>query len=866
MKREIADCGLVLRSEALLRRVALRTCLPARQVADCRMRCIVGVLVVLPACSALAGSEGAQELTSLQAAAEGLKEGPLCSLVLRVEAGRTLDLAVGGASRDAGWGNIDPSVAPLGTICLPDANAPRKVERTGDWSTARLTATFGGGATVTLIASQLSPGIVVATSGDRLRLFAGRHERLVSKDARGRLQLVGFRGREAPTGAVTPALAAVPDGEGLKPVAVGPDVPSPPAEDAWMLLWWGDATHFARSDCPLAGRGRQSDACKADCPLLLVFDEAPKSIRPAPAGEGLDLAFGSPGRRMALLPLSGAALLPAAETQTWARAVPKDVAARCRELAAFARQYPAGVRRSFEYDTTRDLARFTETVEFLPVGKGGRKLAPLPPIAMVAMSGLLPVDTLGKRTALPLVTEFGPVVGAADADSVTWTVAGLKKYVRFRHEPADLRKAPADLVEELARQVQALLAAGPLRPWCYVDNVPINRTRGEYYWGEPGEALYLLDGIRQAVAPQQRTALADRMGKLLDTFPPERTAIIPPDAGAPRGGYDPGPCKAAEALMAERQGRVSVFALYGLERALAATGRKLDAASWAACRKLLADAFAERNWATLYLLGHPNRRLPWVKDATPPRASSQWLGDRPAAVVNANRTFAGAVAGVRLAQQTGDRDAEQAAWRLLAEAAVLRGAMGKLPAWRVRAALAKLPEDPAWQWRLESGSWGGYLQTPDWSRPEHDVRQVVELGQDGPRYDDFGGTGGDLWQQRVTAQLVAFRYMVPELAAFLRDHLRPETAELARRVELNLPTWYASFSEAILGWEHNMNHPSDAFELFCARAWVLDERPEQLARWIDIPWLARGDLFHMNKLAEVVRAFSRTTPETAKDQ
>ena len=57
-----------------------------------------------------------------------------------------------------------------------------------------------------------------------------------------------------------------------------------------------------------------------------------------------------------------------------------------------------------------------------------------------------------------------------------------------------------------------------------------------------------------------------------------------------------------------------------------------------------------------------------------------------------------------------------------------------------------------------------------------------------------------------------------------------------------------------------MNHPSDAFQLFLARAWVLDERPGQLALWIDVPWLARGDLFHMNKLAATIRAYGAVSP------
>ena len=52
-----------------------------------------------------------------------------------------------------------------------------------------------------------------------------------------------------------------------------------------------------------------------------------------------------------------------------------------------------------------------------------------------------------------------------------------------------------------------------------------------------------------------------------------------------------------------------------------------------------------------------------------------------------------------------------------------------------------------------------------------------------------------------------------------------------------------------------MNHPSDAYQVFCAHAQILGASGRQLARWIDVPWLDRGDLFYLHKLAETVKAY-----------
>jgi hypothetical protein len=97
--------------------------------------------------------------------------------------------------------------------------------------------------------------------------------------------------------------------------------------------------------------------------------------------------------------------------------------------------------------------------------------------------------------------------------------------------------------------------------------------------------------------------------------------------------------------------------------------------------------------------------------------------------------------------------------------------------------------------------------------------------------------------------------MVPELGRFMADHLKAESEAFCRRVVENQPHWYATYAEAILSGEIGFNMPSDAYGQFLARAWILGERPEQLERYIDVPWLKTGDLYYLHKLTETVKAY-----------
>jgi len=800
-----------------------------------------------------------------QANAKGLCEGPLCSLVLRVKMGKTLDLYVPGGSCDTGWGTIGPADIPLGTIGLPTGSTVVSVERSGDWSHGKAVVTLEGDAKLTLYASMLSQGIVVETSGDRLRLFGSSQPRMVSlTDGKMKIHSTQFRHNPPVMGPVTPTFVAMPRDGTVRVFRSREAIAVPPADRAWMLVWWGSSGHFVRTDSPLSGRGFHQEAYLADFPVILWFDRAPTSIAAAKEG-GLDFMFAEPGRRALLCPVEGATVFRAEATQKWADDPSSLRVGRAPSPKDHPLHYPLSARESFRYDASRDEAIFSEKVTSLALGPKGMKMAPLPPVAFLASNGSLGVKWPGPLEGAAGETEFGHVAGVYGSDTATWSVKGLGKYVNPPQAAQAAAREPKGLRAELEAQVGKMLEAGRLAPWTYADNIPISASRGEYYWGEPGEVLYLLARLHPVVSKEHQAALLECMADIRKAFPPESVPLLPADKGARRRGYDPGPSHVSKIIAAERGKRVSLFALYGLERYYALSGEKPTAEDWEACRKVIAAAFEEQGWATLYHLGHPNRFLPWMGRGEERErlrkehgATDTWRGDRPAAVVNANRLFSGAIGAIRLARLVGDREAEQRAWWLFARAAVLRYALGKYAAWRYGANLAKMPPKPDWFWTWRGRgpqNWGGDLETTDWSKPQHDVQQVVEFAPDRVQLGHWAGVMGDRWTQRCTAQLVAFRHMTPELALFLRDHLKAECAALVRLVEWNHPVWYASFAEAILGWEHNMNHPSDAYQVFMARAQILDETPEQLTKWIDVPWLARGDLFYLGKLAETIKAY-----------
>jgi hypothetical protein len=552
-----------------------------------------------------------------------------------------------------------------------------------------------------------------------------------------------------------------------------------------------------------------------------------------------------------------------------------EIADRSNWRADKASEVARSVEETYSYDEAADTV--TIVVKFDKQG-----FAPLPPmVALAARYGFPvqiappPVDT-GKHGAL------GPLVGVAGADQYAVTVKGLAKYVVGKGDWPNLCEAPsgpfrqigpvpssalARLQRELESEVAKIIRGGHLAPWFFLVNVPGSGAddRGDVYWCNPAETLYLLAEAAPLLSPESRTALTEYLRAERERFPPEKQRSMPFAEGTRREF-----CEPAKALLKKWEEKnfgyltrslPNIWSLYGLARYYELVGEKPSGDVMECCREIVARSLEHRDWATLY----------WRRGHTPAFN----------AVHGVNQLFAGLVGYIRLARLVGDKDAENLGWGLFARAAALRLAMGKYTQYMHEARLFNvyydfrssrrfqnatpqdlvikvetdparytLPEDPAWWVKRHAGDWLGELVTWNWSRPIDDVRQVHRLDETGVDVwewcgTDCYGTGQkrdaseeqDYWYMRLGPYLLPFRDMVPELGRFMADHLKLESEAFCRRVVENQPHWYVTYAEAILSGEIGFNMPCDAHGQFLARAWILGERPEQLERYIDVPWL-----------------------------
>ena len=525
------------------------------------------------------------------------------------------------------------------------------------------------------------------------------------------------------------------------------------------------------------------------------------------------------------------------------------------------------VVETYSYDRKADVL----TIDFRFDRKG---FAPVPPMLALAVERGFGATFAPPARSTGHVSPLGPLMGVDGTDRYRCTIGGLGRYVAQPAGPGG-GKAPEALVGELRDEVEKILSAkGHLAPWLVLVNVPGSGAphRGDVYWSNPTETYYLL----AEAAPLLDRKLAGRVGQYLRTLrralPPEDLRAMPFTGGTAREHFPP-----SQALLAAWEAKVlayrvagmpPIWSLYGLARYHDLLGEKVTGQKMACYDAMVANGLKHRDWATLY----------WRRGRTPEFN----------AVHAVNRLFAGFVGYIRLARRAGDERAEALGWGLLGRTAALRYAMGKYtqfqhahrlfnvryaknkgPALRVEGsrAIYSIPKDPAWWVKADGGEWIGNLRTWRWRRPIDNVRQVHrldELGVDVWEWGavDCGGTGQkrlrakrDYWYERLCPYYLPFADMTPELARFLADHLQPECRAFVERVEENQPHWHVAYAEAVVGGEIGFMTPPNAHGLFLAKAWVLKEKPDVLARLIDVAWLPRGDLFYLHKLAGTIGAY-----------
>jgi hypothetical protein len=98
-----------------------------------------------------------------------------------------------------------------------------------------------------------------------------------------------------------------------------------------------------------------------------------------------------------------------------------------------------------------------------------------------------------------------------------------------------------------------------------------------------------------------------------------------------------------------------------------------------------------------------------------------------------------------------------------------------------------------------------------------------------------------------------FMYMVPELAQYLHDHAYEKVQAAIEEYEDIAPYWFVSKTEMAYA-EGTISPLYDYNSLFLAKARILQQPPEELGKYLDIPAVAVGDLFYIQNLISLLES------------
>lgn len=117
-----------------------------------------------------------------------------------------------------------------------------------------------------------------------------------------------------------------------------------------------------------------------------------------------------------------------------------------------------------------------------------------------------------------------------------------------------------------------------------------------------------------------------------------------------------------------------------------------------------------------------------------------------------------------------------------------------------------------------------------------------------------GYGGGETWDyKQATSVSRNFIYLTPELADYLRANALTKVTEAMTEYENTAPFWFTTRFEATFA-EGVMQNLYDYIGIFSAKALILKQPREELAKYIDVPAFKVGDLFYIQNLVAAIEA------------
>lgn len=780
-------------------------------------------------------------------------------------------LMIAGGVRDGGWSQTSTAVGiDLGQIKNPGVSSATLNTESADWAHDQMTFTTNLNNQVNVWVSRLSPAVLVQNATNSLRLFSGNLSGATMQPGQwppyplqvtNRTPAPSFPKYIAYSSGGTMVVQSIP--------APGGSLPLPSLDNNWILVWYGNNSHFTDLKLPLGyalggdwGVGMYSitEGYLADAPMLVKFQSNPTSMVQSSEG-GIDLSFSGNSGYSSILPLFGREHPQASETESWAanKALPSNVLAKINFWNSNNRlcSYPTNVSETYAYDGSSDTATISENITYLNVCPGGSTnsgFATLPPAVALAKDALgANFGLSGTLTDAQYSTEFGPIMGIDNINNYSYSVSGLKKYTDSQRIITNPNGGPPDLVSELTAEVDKVTKDGHYAPWIFHSMFP-ESVGGELYFTNPADTILTLAEIIPILPEPQKTNLIGYLKSERANYPPETVYNISLTDGKVRDFYSVPPnlniygTPLYQWLAQNRPQiflkKVPLYSFFALSRYYDVTGDTIPASVVTAAKNTLDTEMAERDWANFHYFKSFNQTHTAVNDT--------------------NRTLAGLIGYVKLMEATKDTT-EGLGRALLAKTAIERIAMAKYPRYLYTANLVSLPPDPAWMAKdTANQAWQGFIANYNWTSGNDDPQQVVQLDQFGTSlYEHIGyyppgqATCCDTtyYPYSSSPKLVGYLDLVPETFRLLSDFAKQDTQILFDKYTGIFPDWYATLMEQVLGNENDNTVPTDAYQLFMADIFLKGDTGQNLRRYRSIPWLDAGDFFYDVKLAETIKAY-----------
>ena len=767
-------------------------------------------------------------------------------------------ISLPGGVYEGGWSKVwvdpDNKRIEIGEIKVP-GTSPSLVSQSADWAHNEMS--FSGNLKVWI--SRLTPATLIQNGNTTLRLFSGNLNSAVvipgSQAGQPWNQFVVQNRTPAPS---FPKYLAYFSGGSVHvqaiPTSGARALTLPALDNNWLLVWYGNNSHFVDTKTPTAYSQTimnlsipDTDAYQADAPILLKFQNNPTSIIQTSEG-GIDLAFNGNSGYTSMFPLFGREHLKATDTEGWGNSstLPANVLTKINFWNANNRlcSYPTQVSETYAYNTNSDTSTISENINYLNVCSGGSTtsgFAILPPTVSLAKDALgTSFNVSGTLTDANYPTEFGPIVGIDNTNHYSYSLSGLKKYTDTKRVATNPNGAPSELITELSGQVDQIIKDGHYLPWIFSDRIPRVDHIGNIWLLNPADTLYHLSETAQALPDSQtKTNLINYIKSERTNYPPETMANLP-NSGTLRTPYALNNYATWQQMRSDVfLKRVPLYNFLGLSRYYDLTGESVPATVINRAKEVLNQDMSEQDWAS----------FSWFKG----------FGDRHAAVNNVNRHLSGLVGLIKLSEAVSDTQTEGLSRSLFAKAAIERLAMVKLPRYFYSSGIYQVPSDPNWQPKYGAGT--GFIWTYNWISPYDDPNQVGMLDQFGVFFYDHNGfmTPVTNWSEYgnylAGAYLSGYKEMIPETFRLMTDYDKADFEIYLNKYTSNIADWFIAYSEANLGNENNLNEPIDSFQAFLAKVFIQNETPQNLLKYLDVPWLDSGDFFYMQKLAETIKAY-----------